>query len=203
MNEKGTARVEAFSDGVFAIAITLLVLDLKVPKGPFDGNHALFHALADEQFLATCLAYFLSFVSILVMWVNHHRIFTLVRRVDDAFLYWNGVLLLFVTFVPFPTSLLAEHLTKQAAKGAAAMYAATALAIALSFTVLWRHAIKDARLLAPDTEAEVKELSRQYRLGPVAYLVALGLAFWNAKASVGLCLFLVVAFAFRGLLGRK
>jgi uncharacterized membrane protein len=203
MNEKGTARVEAFSDGVFAIAITLLVLDLKVPPGPFDGDHALFHALVDEKFLTTCLAFFLSFVSILVMWVNHHRIFTLVQRVDDAFLYWNGLLLLFVTFVPFPTSLLAEHLTQHAARGAAAMYAGTALMISLAFTVLWRHAIRDARLLAPDTEKEVEELSRQYRLGPIAYLIALGLAYFSAWASVGLCLLLVVAFAFRGLLGRK
>jgi len=203
MTEKGTARVEAFSDGVFAIAITLLVLDLKVPTGPFDGDHALLKALATEKFFSTYLAFFLSFVSILVMWVNHHRIFTLVRRVDDAFLYWNGLLLLFVTFVPFPTALLSEHLTKPAAKGAAAMYAGTALAISLAFTALWRHAIRDARLLAPDTEKEVIELSRQYRFGPVAYLVALGLAYFSAPASVGLCLLLVVVFAFRGLLSKK
>jgi len=203
MNEKGTARVEAFSDGVFAIAITLLVLDLKVPTETFTGAHALLRELVSVHFLLNYLSFFLSFVSILVMWVNHHRIFTLVQRVDDAFLYWNGLLLLFVTFVPFPTSLLASQLGTDAGKGAAAMYAATALMIALAFTVLWRHAIRDARLLAPDTEAEVKELSRQYRFGPVAYLIALGLAYFSAYASVGLCLFLVVAFAFRGFLGRK
>jgi len=203
MNEKGTARVEAFSDGVFAIAITLLVLDLKVPTDTFTGDHALLKALASERFWPNYLAFFLSFVSILVMWVNHHRIFTLVRTVDDAFLYWNGLLLLFVTFVPFPTSLLAAQFRGNAARGAAAMYAGTALAIALAFTVLWRHAIRDARLLAPNTEAEVRELSQQYRFGPVAYLIALGLAYFSAYASVGLCLFLVVAFAFRGLLGRK
>jgi uncharacterized membrane protein len=203
MNEKGTARVEAFSDGVFAIAITLLVLDLKVPTETFSGSHALLRELISVKFLSTYVAFFLSFVSILVMWVNHHRIFTLVQRVDDAFLYWNGLLLLFVTFVPFPTSLLASQLHTDAAKGAAAMYAGTALMIALAFTVLWRHAIRDARLLAPDTEAEVRELSRQYRFGPVAYLVALALAYFSAYASVGLCLFLVVAFAFRGFLGRK
>lgn len=203
MNEKGTARVEAFSDGVFAIAITLLVLDLKVPEGQFPSGTALITELASAQFLPKYLAFFLSFVSILVMWVNHHRIFTLVQRVDDAFLYWNGLLLLFVTFVPFPTSLLAAHLGYAAAKGAAAMYAGTALAIALSFTALWRHAIRDARLLAPNTEAEVIRLSRQYRYGPIAYLIALVLAYFSASASVALCLCLVLAFAFRGFLGRK
>lgn len=201
MNEKGTARVEAFSDGVFAIAITLLVLELKVPE--LEPGQTLFEALTTEHFFASYVAYFLSFVSILVMWVNHHRIFTLVRRVDDAFLYWNGLLLLFVTFVPFPTSLLAQHLPLAAAKSAAAMYAGTALMIALAFTALWHHAIRDARLLAPDTEREVKELSRQYRFGPVAYLVALGLAYVSAWASVGLCLLLVIAFAFRGFMSRK
>jgi uncharacterized membrane protein len=203
MSEKGTARVEAFSDGVFAIAITLLVLDLKVPEESFHGDHALLQALASERFLPNYLAFFLSFVSILVMWVNHHRIFTLVRRVDDAFLYWNGLLLLFVTFVPFPTSLLAKYLYTEAGKGAAAMYAGTALVISLAFTGLWRHAIRDARFLAPDTEKDVKDLSTQYRLGPVAYLVAFGLAYVSAVASVGLCLLLVVAFAFRGFMSRK
>jgi len=201
--EKNTSRVEAFSDGVFAIAITLLVLELKVPESFAGGDHDLFKALSEDRFLASYLAFFLSFVSILVMWVNHHRIFTLVRRVDDAFLYWNGLLLLFVTFVPFPTSLLAQQLTLSAAKGAAAMYAGTALAIALAFTALWRHAIRDPNALAPNSEAEVRRLNTQYRFGPVAYLVALGLSYFSAKASVGLCLALVVVFAFRGFLGRK
>ena len=187
----------------FAIAITLLILEIKIPQGPFEGPHALFYELSDEHFLSSFLAFFLSFVSILVMWVNHHRIFTLVRRVDDAFLYWNGLLLLFVTFVPFPTALLAEHLPREAAKGAAAMYAGTAFMISLAFTALWRHAIRDARLLAPDTDREVKELSRQYRYGPLAYLVALGLSYFSAIASVGLCLLLVVIYAFRGFTGRK
>jgi uncharacterized membrane protein len=186
MTEKGTARVEAFSDGVFAIAITLLVLDLKVPEGKFPSGTTLLVELASVKFLINYLAFFLSFVSILVMWVNHHRIFTLIKRVDDAFLYWNGLLLLFVTFVPFPTSLLAANLGHEAAKGAAAMYAGTALAISLAFTALWHHAIRDARLLAPDTEKEVIELSRQYRYGPVAYLVALGPADFSAPLAVGL-----------------
>src|SRR4030095_4802904 len=111
--------------------------------------------------------------------------------------------LLFVTFVPFPTSLLAQHLPLDAAKGAAAMYAGTGLMIALAFTALWRHAIRDARFLAPDTEKEVVELSRQYRFGPVAYAVALVLAYFHACASVGVCLLLVGASSFRGFLGKK
>lgn len=203
-DEKETGRIEAFSDGVFAIAITLLILELKVPHIE-PGEHMsreLLNSLANLWH--SYVAFFLSFVSILVMWVNHHRIFTIVRKTDDAFLYWNGLLLLTVTVVPFPTGLLAEYMNSPAAKTAAGVYAGWALVIALAFTALWRHAICDRRLLIPGyREAEVEALTRQYRYGPVAYIVALALAFVSAWASIGLCLLLVVFFAFRGLTGAE
>lgn len=201
-DEKGTSRVEAFSDGVFAIAITLLVLDLKVPEGIFANERDLLDALRSEHLLASYLAFFLSFVSILVMWVNHHRIFSVIRRVDDAFLYWNGLLLFFVTLVPFPTALLADHLNGGAGKVAAAIYSGTAVGIALSFSALWRHARRNKANLIEGHEATVHEL-RHHNLGPIAYLVAFGLSFVSARLSVGLCVLLVVAFAFRGLTSRK
>lgn len=203
-DEKETGRIEAFSDGVFAIAITLLILELKVPHIEV-GDHmarALLQALG--ELWHSYVAFFLSFVSILVMWVNHHRIFSIVRKTDDAFLYWNGLLLLTVTVVPFPTALLAEYMNTPAGKTAAGVYAGWALVIALAFTALWRHAICDRHLLIPGyREHEVEALSRQYRYGPVAYVVALALAFVSAWASIGLCLLLVVFFAFRGLMGAR
>lgn len=199
-DEKETGRIEAFSDGVFAIAITLLILELKVPQ-VHDPEHMasdLLHGLTGLWH--SYFAFFLSFISILVMWVNHHRIFSIVRKSDDAFLYWNGLLLLCITIVPFPTALLAEYVNGPAAKVAAAVYAGTALVIALAFTALWQHAIRDKRLLVPGyREDEVTELSRQYRYGPLAYVVAFGLAFVSAWASIALCLLLVLVFAFRGL----
>lgn len=204
-DEKETGRIEAFSDGVFAIAITLLILELKAPEHIADlarPNAALFHEL--RMLAPHYFAFFLSFISIFVMWVNHHRIFTIVRKSDDAFLYWNGLVLLCVSVVPFPTELLAHHLGGPAAKGAAAVYAGVALCIALAYTALWRHAITGRRLLTPGyREDEVAQLSRQYRYGPLSYVVALALSAWSAEASVGLCLVLVVVFAFRGLLGHR
>ncbi len=159
-----TSRIEAFSDAVFAIAITLLVLELKVPAAEQYGDGGLLRALG--RLWPSYLAFFMSFSVILVMWVNHHRIFTVVCRTDDAFMFWNGLLLMLVTAVPFPTSLLADYLLVREARTAAAVYAGMGLLIALAFTALWRHAIKRKRMLAPGSEAEVARLSRQYRLGP-------------------------------------
>jgi uncharacterized membrane protein len=104
--EKETGRIEAFSDGVFAIAITLLVLEIKVPSHETAESSGLTSALF--ALYPSYLAFLASFATILVMWVNHHRIFNLIRRSDRAFLYWNGLLLLLISFVPFPTALLAR-----------------------------------------------------------------------------------------------
>ena len=94
-----TARIEAFSDGVFAIAITLLVLDLKVPRGLAEGRTLADALLAQWP---AYLAFASSFMTILIMWVNHHRIFTLVGRSDERLIFYNGLLLMGVTVVPFP-----------------------------------------------------------------------------------------------------
>src|SRR5512135_2113335 len=136
--EKETARIEAFSDGVFAIAITLLVLEIKVPGHEAVAARGLAYALG--ALWPSYLAFFISFVTILVLWVHHHWIFALIRRTDHPFLYWNGLLLLFVTFVPFPTGLLAEYFLHPEAKVAANLYTGNFLAISLAFHGLWRHA---------------------------------------------------------------
>ena len=202
-HENQTARIEAFSDGVFAIAITLLILELKVPLFDHDAsNRELLQRLGGDWH--HYLAFFLSFTSILVMWVNHHRIFSVVRKADDAFAYWNGLLLMFITIVPFPTALIAEFMDKGAAKTAAAVYSGMGLMIALAFTGLWRYAITHGRLLTKGfREREVEELTQQYQYGPLAYVVAFGLSFVSAQLSIGLCLALVVFFAFRGWIGRR
>ena len=200
-DEKQTGRVEAFSDGVFAIAITLLILDLKVPPVEEFGNGGLGVALARSW--PSYFAFFMSFVVVLVMWVNHHRIFTVVRKVDDAFMYWNGLLLFFVTVVPFPTSLLAEYLLTPQAKVAAGLYAFVGFLISLAFTAVWQRATRHARLVQPGAEREVAELSRRYRYGPLAYLIAFLLVFVSAWATVALCFAMVMFFAVRGLRGLR
>src|SRR5580765_229163 len=194
--DEGTARIEAFSDGVFAIAITLLVLEIHVPV----------HAAVEQQGLAymlvalwpSYLAFITSFVSILVIWVKHHWMFTLIERTDHAFLYWNGLLLFFVTFLPFPTALLAEYFLHPAAKVAASLYTGTTLANSVSFKRLWRHATRDKRLLARSgATAEAKQITQQDRYGPPLYLVAFGASFFSESASIAACLFLALLFAFR------
>src|SRR5690349_8897718 len=98
--EKETGRLEAFSDGVFAIAITLLILDIRVPRPPDDPRVSFDLARELVRLWPSLLAYLMSFAIVLVLWVNHHQIFTLVRKADQAFLFWNGLLLMFVTFIP-------------------------------------------------------------------------------------------------------
>jgi TMEM175 potassium channel family protein len=196
---KATGRVEAFSDGVFAIAMTLLVLDLKVPVPAVLGNRPLGPALARQW--PTFLAYLASFATILVMWVNHHRMLDHLRRSDGTFLFLNGLLLLFVTFVPFPTSLVSGYLLLPQAKTAAAIYAGTYVLLSIAFNLLWSYATAGGRLLWPDADlARVNAMTRQYRTGPALYVAALLLAFWSAPASFGLCLLFAVYWAFSGAL---
>lgn len=205
--EKETGRVEAFSDGVFAIAITLLILDLHVPRPSVDGGSSFDLGRELLQQWPSWLAYLMSFAVILVMWVNHHRIFTLIRRVDQPFLFWNGLLLMFVTIVPFPTALLAAYMgsgTHAQFRIASIVYAGHGLLIALTFYGLWRYAVKHERLLHPEYEREeVRRMASLYRWGPVAYFVAFALAFFSPWSSVGFCLAMAAAFSFRGFAGMK
>lgn len=201
--EKETGRLEAFSDGVFAIAITLLVLDIKVPKlSELSGPGGLLVALLKQWPMFA--AYLTSFATILVMWVNHHKLFNHIRRTNDTFLFLNGLLLLFVTFVPFPTALVSAYLQHPEAQTAAAVYAGTYAAIAIAFNLLWKYASAGRRLLGPRASlAEVDAITRQYRVGPISYLVAFVLAFVSVPASLGICVLLAVFFAFTVTLGRQ
>lgn len=196
--EKETGRLEAFSDGVFAIAMTLLVLDLKVPKaGDIPGGGGLLPALGRQW--PTFVAYLTSFATILVMWVNHHKLFNSIRRTTGAFLFLNGLLLLFVTFIPFPTALVSEYLRHPEARTAAAIYAGTYVALAIAFNLLWRYASAGLRLLDPRANPdEVAAITRHYRFGPIFYSVAFVLAFVSVPASLGVCMALAAFFAITG-----
>ena len=139
-----TTRLEAFSDGVFAIAITLLVLDLKVPREIAEGP-SLGHVLLAQW--PGYLAFVTSFLTILIMWVNHHRMFTLIGRCDHRLLFYNGLLLMGITLVPFPTSLVADSLRHDGERTAALVYNGTFIFIAICFNLSWRTAAVDDRLL--------------------------------------------------------
>ena len=185
-----TGRIEAFSDGVYAIAITLLILDLKVPMTP-DGQ--LGGALLRQW--PAYFAFLVSFAFIGIMWVNHHRLFTHIRRSDNRLLFLNLLLLLGVTVVPFPTALLAAHLRGADALTAAAVFNGTYVMIAIFFNVLWHHAV-NFDLLDSATLQSADSISRQYASGPIAYLVCFGLTWVSVPVSLGLNIALAVFFAF-------
>ena len=194
--EKETGRVEAFSDGVFAVAITLLVLDLKVPRATeLQASHGTLETVLLNQW-PVYMAYVISFATVLIMWANHHKMFVHIRRVTHPFLLLNGLFLMLVTVVPFSTSLLAEHILQPGAVTAAAVYSYTFLMIAAGFNTVWMYASGNGRLLGQGHDAKaVAAITRQYKFGPFWYVVAFVLAFVNAKASVGACLALAVFFA--------
>jgi TMEM175 potassium channel family protein len=189
-DREDTARVEAFSDGVFAIAITLLVLDLKVPRALAPGE-ALATALAQQW--PSYLAFVTSFATILIMWINHHRMFRLVGRVDERLLVTNGLLLLGVTVVPFPTALVAEYLGHPGERLAAAVYNGTFIVIALFFNLLWRGGARRLLRHTADPTA-VAAIDHSYRFGAV-YVLAFALAYVNVAASLTLNLALAAFFA--------
>jgi len=196
MSEKETGRVEAFSDGVFAVAITLLALDIHVPRLdalPPDGLGPALLAL-----WPSLLAYVTSFATILITWINHDRLFEQIRRKDHLLLVYNGMLLMVITLLPFPTALLAEYLAHPGAnaKIAAAVYSAFSFVMAVFFNLLWRYAAGGGRLLSDDHDrGKVKRITEQYRFGPLLYLVAFGLAFASAPASILVDMLLALFFA--------
>lgn len=187
--EKETGRIEAFSDGVFAVAITLLVLDIKVPTNPLTNPHASLSSELIQQWPGY-LAFITSFLSILVMWINHHRIFGLIRRSNDRFLILNGLLMLIVTVVPFSTSLVAAYIRHPQAKIAGLVYAGTNFVLAIFFNLLWRYASRNGRLLASDyDELSARGLTASYRYGPHLYFIV----FLTGFLSVYLCMALSMA----------
>jgi uncharacterized membrane protein len=185
--EKETGRLEAFSDGVFAIAITLLILELKVP--------ALISADISSASLGKALmqqwpSYFslvTSFFTILVMWVHHHAIFSHVRKSDAWVHFANGCLLLVVTFVPYPTSVLAAYLETPGAKAAAIFYSGTFIVIAVCFNLVLRAAFRKKVLLASTPASFVEKSCRDYLYGPLFYGIAFVAAFFDVRLCLGVC----------------
>ncbi len=133
----GTSRLEAFSDGVFAIAITLLILGIKLPLA--GAGESLARELL--RLWPSYLGYVLSFVTLGIMWTNHHAIFRYVHRSDRYFLLINIFFLLCISFLPFPTAVLAEHLPHpEGRRVAVAFYCATLVVIALAYNAVWWYA---------------------------------------------------------------
>jgi uncharacterized membrane protein len=189
-DEKQTSRLEGFSDGVFGFALTLLVLDLKVPDlsgGPAGagmGKFLISQLLGQWPGYA---AFVTSFFSVLVMWMNHHRIFRMVYGVDARLMLANGFLLLMVTVVPFPTAIISEYFDTPAGKAACAVYGATFVLISTGFFMTLTAAMRPGILSRRITPATMSRVCRTYKLGPPMYLLATLVAPISKWVSMGIC----------------
>jgi uncharacterized membrane protein len=199
MDEKDTSRLEAFSDGVFGVAITLLILnvnfDLKGPNDKFWSDGVLWQKILAQW--PQLFAFVTSFLTIGVMWLNHHRIFRLVRRSNTILLLINLFLLMLIVFVPVPTALLADYLRHSEFRTPALIYTGTYVLMAMLFNVLWRYASYHGRLLGQGTDLQAaRKISEQYMYGPAFYLIAFALAWFNTIVCVIFCFALAIFFAF-------
>ncbi|MGH8962622.1 MAG: TMEM175 family protein [Jatrophihabitantaceae bacterium] len=170
-----TGRLEAFSDGVLAIAITLLVLDLRLPAG---SNKPIGDLLAEQW--PSYLAYLVSFVVIGIMWVNHHALFRQVAHVDRALLFLNLGLLLVIAALPFPTSVAAEGLRRggQDARVALFAYSLTQVLMAIAFSAIWIYIVRKPGILqVPMSASDQRRSIVRFSVGFLAYLALCGLAF--------------------------
>ncbi len=190
--EKETGRLEAFSDGVFAFAITLLAVDLKVPdfasnagKNPATG-HDLLVSLWHEW--PSYVAFVTSFFSVLIMWMHHHNIFRWVHRVDSRLMLANGFLLFIVALVPFPTSVVAEYFREPAlAPAAACFYSSYFVIVALGFYITLRAAMRSSVVSARMPEVLNARFCYSYQFGPPLYLLAALTAPFSPWASLAIC----------------
>ncbi|WP_313003631.1 TMEM175 family protein [Chryseobacterium gleum] len=193
--EKETLRIEGFSDGVFAIAVTLLVLDLHFPEENSiqNGNDLL--VFLKNQWPAF-LAFILSFFSIFIMWVNHHKIFKQIYSRNSAIMFANGLILFLVSAVSYPTALLARYFDGEASSVVVALYTGIFVLINLAYNLLWFLATRNKKLLRPGiTDVAIKKIHNNYLYGLPIYVVALILSFWIPAVSLMIILGLWIFWA--------
>ena len=184
-------RIETFSDGVFAIAITLLIIEIGVPH--LEGGQSLREALADLW--PSYGAYALSFLTIGIWWANHHAFFRLFRRSDHVFLMLNVFFLASIAFLPFPTAVLGEFLEDDSERQIAVSFYVLAFLIpAIGWSAIWLYAnARDlvVEALHPDY---VRLLTVQYLLSVAVYGSALLLSLWSAWVALGACVGLTLLY---------
>ncbi|HWX42577.1 MAG TPA: TMEM175 family protein [Blastocatellia bacterium] len=185
-----TQRIEAFSDGVFAIAITLLVLEIKIPQLHTADQNGIPLTTALLRLWPSYFGYVFSFLMIGIYWANHHYIFHLYKQSDHVFALLNVFFLMCISFLPFPTAVLAEYITDSARRqDAITFYALGLLLPAVGWSLVWWYASWGHRLIDPRLDAGfVAHLTRQYVASISLYLAAVLLSLWNSTAGLAVCL---------------
>ena len=187
MDEPGTGRLETFSDGVFAIAATLLVLEFSVNSSGDLGRELL-------HLWPAYLAYVTSFVTIGIIWMNHHHAVSLIAKTDRTFLFINNLLLMTVAFLPFPTKLVAQFLGRDGEQAAVLAYTATFVLMSVIYNAWWRYASGERRLIAEDVpDSALDAISRAFNPGIPMYAATFVVAFFSPLAAVILT-FAIAAF---------
>jgi uncharacterized membrane protein len=180
-NNSNLSRVESFSDGVFAIALTLLIIDIKEP--PIHNLHTIAQVWGSLKNLGPALfAFLLSFGIILISWVNHHSIFLLIDKASPRFIYSNGLLLLTIVFMPFPTAFLADYIFTEYAVPAVVLYSFVNFMQAVAWTIMIRSAVYPVTLTKNDSAKEV--LRRTCKISfyaTIVYAICTVVAFFYPK----------------------
>ena len=179
-DDRGTRRIEAFSDGVIAVAITLLILDIHVP----DVQTGLLQALLNQW--PSYLGYVTSFLVIIIFWANHHNMFRHIHQVDYPLLLINALFLMCIAFIPFVTALLTKYITNPTEQHTAAIvYGATLLLNGILFNTIWWYAVWKRRLVRRDLDAQaVQRITRGYLFGLPFYALSIVLSLINVELSL-------------------
>jgi TMEM175 potassium channel family protein len=188
----GLDRVVFFSDAVIAIAITVLVLDLRVPE--VAGELASDPGRALGYLWPKVLGYVVSFWVIALYWVAHHRCFRYIRRYDRRLMYINFLFLMFIAFMPFPTGLLFSSAVRTLP---VMLYAGTAAGMGLSLALLWIYAVRRGFVAADTPRATIRDIRLNLLLPPIVFLLSAGVALLNPVIAMYLWLLLIPVYVLR------
>jgi uncharacterized membrane protein len=181
--QKETIRIETFSDGIFCIAITLLSIEIGVEVKQGVTNKELLHELVNKW--PILLAYVISFINVLLAWIGHHSLFKKIHTSDNFVMIANGLLLMLVALVPFPTKTLGLFLLTGAFKTAVIFYTGYFVLISLAFRLLWHAAAKKRNLLVQDiTEKEIRAFTKNENIGLICNCLIMAAAFINPWAAL-------------------
>ena len=190
-NAGDPGRLQAFSDGVFGVAITLLVLNIQVPHLADVQASTLARELLRQW--PVYLSYVISFFTIGIVWANHHNTFQVIVKADHSLRMLNLFLLMTVTLIPFTTALLSEYIQDTAEQQTAALvYSLGWVLLAIAYNILWQYAIRRHFIAESLTAAQIRTISRRTFFGFICYMVAVVSALFSAGLSIAICMALVV-----------